>query len=421
MTPQTIDMVAAGVFAAALLHTFSTKQFERLAHKMPRHAGLFHLLGEVEVVFGFWAIVLIVAMALLSGGSQALEYAESRNYTEPLFVFVVMVVAGSKPVLQAVQSVVDLGVRLMPVPAQVATAWLGLAVVPLLGSLVTEPAAMTIAALTLAPVVFRSTLPEAPKYLAIGVLFVNVSIGGTLTSYAAPPVLMVASTWNWDSAFMLAAFGWKAALAVLVNATVAAFVLRKHLAVAHESVLADLNLAAPVPLSLVAVHLALLAGVVFMAHHPVAFLGIFLLFLGIAQAYERHQNPLLIKEALLVAFFLAGLVVLGGLQRWWLQPIVSALEPIALFFGALGLTAVTDNAALTYLGSQISGITDEAKYMLVAGAVAGGGLTVIANAPNPAGLALLKRGFADESVGAGGLFLGALGPTVVAAAAFLLL
>jgi hypothetical protein len=421
MTPQTIDLVAAGVFAAALLHTFSTKQFERLAHKMPRHAGLFHLLGEVEVVFGFWAIVLIVAMALLSGGSQALDYAESRNYTEPLFVFVVMVVAGSKPVLQAVQYVVDVGVRLMPIPAQVATAWLGLAVVPLLGSLVTEPAAMTIAALTLAPVVFRSTLPEAPKYLAIGVLFVNVSIGGTLTSYAAPPVLMVASTWNWDSAFMLSTFGWKAALAVLVNATVAAFVLRKHLAAAQESVLADLNLAAPVPLSLVAVHLALLAGVVFMAHHPVAFLGLFLLFLGIAQAYERHQNPLLIKEALLVAFFLAGLVVLGGLQRWWLQPIVSALEPIALFFGALGLTAVTDNAALTYLGSQISGITDQAKYMLVAGAVAGGGLTVIANAPNPAGLALLKRGFADESVGAGGLFLGALGPTLVAAAAFLLL
>jgi hypothetical protein len=112
--------------------------------------------------------------------------------------------------LQAVHSVVDLGVRLMPVPALVARAWLGLAVVPLLGSLVTESAAMTIAALTLAPVVFRSALPEAPKYLAIGVLFVNVSIGGTLTSCAAPPVLMVASTWNWDSAFMRSTFGWKA-------------------------------------------------------------------------------------------------------------------------------------------------------------------------------------------------------------------
>jgi hypothetical protein len=157
------------------------------------------------------------------------------------------------------------------------------------------------------------------------------------------------------------------------------------------------------------------------AHHPVVFLGLFLMFLGFSQAYERHQSPLILKEALLVGFFLAGLVVLGGLQQWWLQPIVSSLAPVALFLGALGLTAITDNAALTYLGSLIAGISDASKYMLVAGAVAGGGLTVIANAPNPAGVALLRRGFDGETIGAGGLLLGALGPTLVAAAAFLLL
>jgi hypothetical protein len=420
VSPETIDYVAAALFALALIHTFTAKQFERLAHRFPRHAGLLHLLGEVEVVFGFWAMVLIAAIAALSTGSAALEYAETRNYTEPLFVFVVMVIAGSKPVLDAVMSAVAGMARLMPLPAPVATAWLGLAVVPLMGSLITEPAAMTLAALMLAPVVFRQALPEAPKYLALGALFVNVSIGGTLTSYAAPPVLMVAQTWQWDSAFMLANFGWKSALAVVINATVATVVLRKYLLDAGSPGATPSAPAARAPLPVVAVHLALLAGVIVLAHHPVAFLGLFLLFLGFSQAYERYQSPLLIKEALLVAFFLAGLVVLGGLQRWWLQPIVSALEPLALFFGALGLTAVTDNAALTYLGSQISGISDEAKYMLVAGAVAGGGLTVIANAPNPAGLALLKRGFTDESVGAGGLLLGALLPTAVAAALLLL-
>lgn len=122
-----------------------------------------------------------------------------------------------------------------------------------------------------------------------------------------------------------------------------------------------------------------------------------------------------------MGFFLAGLVVLGSLQRWWLQPLVSGLEPMALFFGAVSLTAITDNAALTYLGAQISGISEAAKYMLVAGAVAGGGLTVIANAPNPAGAALLRRGFLDESIGALGLLAGALAPTLVAMGAFLLL
>ncbi|MCW7541840.1 putative Na+/H+ antiporter [Aquabacterium sp. A7-Y] len=420
MTGHLIETIAAALFAVALLHTFSAKQFERLSHRYPRHAGLFHLLGEVEVVFGFWAIVLVLAMALVGGGSAALGYAESRNYTEPLFVFVVMVIAASRPVLQFVLKTVDAAARLLPLPTPLATAWLGLAAVPLLGSLITEPAAMTIAALMLAPQIFRPRMPETVKYLALGVLFVNVSIGGTLTSYAAPPVLMVAGTWQWDTAFMLATFGWKAAVAVVVNATICAFVLRRHLAQAPLPS-GEETPGAPVPLPVVAVHLALLAGVVLLAHHPVAFLGLFLMFLGFAQAYERHQSPLIVKEALLVGFFLAGLVVLGGMQRWWLQPIVSSLEPLALFLGSLGLTAITDNAALTYLGSLIAGIEDESKYMLVAGAVAGGGLTVIANAPNPAGVALLKNGFSDETIGAGGLLAGALLPTTVAAAAFLLL
>ena len=416
-TPENIQVIAAAIFAVALLHTFAAKQFERLSHRFPRHAGLFHLLGEVEVVFGFWAIVLVLTMALLVGGGDALAYAESRNYTEPLFVFVVMVIAASRPVLRAVMATVNTAAHYIPVPTPIATAWLGLAAVPLLGSLITEPAAMTIAALMLAPQIFRTTVPEGVKYFALGVLFVNVSIGGMLTAYAAPPVLMVAAAWQWDSAFMAANFGWKAAVAVVINATAATLMMRRHLRTQPEPKGGQERM----PLSVVAVHIALLAAVVLMAHHPVAFLAIFLLFLGFTQAYERHQSPLIIKEALLVGFFLAGLVVLGGMQAWWLQPIVASLQPLALFMGSLGLTAITDNAALTYLGSLIVGISDESKYMLVAGAVAGGGLTVIANAPNPAGVALLKRGFADETVGAGGLLLGALGPTAVAAAAFLFL
>jgi hypothetical protein len=412
----TLHLIAAALFAAALLHTFVARQFERLSHRFPRHAGLFHLLGEVEIVFGFWAVVLVLAMALLAGGPQALHYAESCDYTEPLFVFVVMVIAGSRPILEGARWTMGRLARLLPLPVSVATCWLGLALVPLLGSLITEPAAMTLAALMLAPLAFRKTLPERLKYVALGVLFVNVSIGGTLTSYAAPPVLIVAGTWGWDTPHMLAHFGWKSTLAVLLNASFATWMLRRHLVQPADAPPAG----QPVPWPLVLVHVLLLAGVVLLAHHPVGFVALLLLFLGIAHAYERHQSPLLLREALLVAFFLAGLVVLGGLQRWWLEPILTALQPVALFFAALGLTAITDNAALTYLGSLVP-MSDAAKYMLVAGAVAGGGLTVIANAPNPAGLALLKGGFADESVGAGRLFVAALAPTLVAAAALLLL
>ena len=414
-----INLIAAVLFGLALVHTFSTGFFERLAARHPRHAGLFHLLGEVEVVFGFWAFVLVAVMALVSGGAQAIEYAESRQFAEPLFVFVIMVVAASRPVLEVVRTLVVQLARLSFAGSGVSAAWLCLAVVPLIGSFITEPAAMTLAALMLAPRVFRPGMSEWLKYAALGVLFVNVSIGGTLTSFAAPPVLMVASAWGWDSAFMSATFGWKAAVAVVVNATVVTFLLRRHVP-EEGSEDAGNAAAARIPLFITAVHLLVLAGIVAFAHHPVIFLGLFLFFLGFTQAYEQYQNPLILKEGLLVGFFLAGLVVLGGLQQWWLQPVVSSLEPTALFFGALGLTAVTDNAALTYLGSLIEGMSERGRYMLVAGAVAGGGLTVIANAPNPAGVALLRKGFRDETIGVGGLLLGAMPPTVVAAAMFII-
>jgi hypothetical protein len=411
----TMQLVSAVVFALAVLHTFSTKAFEHLAQRLPRHAGLLHLLGEVEVVFGFWAFVLMLVMALVEGGEAATAYAESRQYGEPLFVFVVMVVAASRPVLEAVRTLLHLVARTVPLRTEMALAWLGLALVPLAGSLITEPAAMTLAALMLAPLAFRQEIPEWRKYAALGVLFVNVSIGGTLTAYAAPPVLMVAEHWGWDTVFMLTHFGWRAALAVAINATGATFLLARHLAPTEPG-----HAPPAVPLAVSAVHLAFLAGVVLLAHHPLLFVGLFLLFLGFTQAYQRYQDPLILREGLLVGFFLAGLVVLGGMQQWWLQPIVSSLGPTELFFGALGLTAITDNAALTYLGSLIAGLSEHAKYMLVAGAVGGGGLTVIANAPNPAGAALLRQGFQDASIGAAGLFLGALAPTFVAATLFLL-
>jgi hypothetical protein len=333
------------------------------------------------------------------------------------------VVAASRPVLEGIQSLVVVVARalarVLPLRKAVVEVWICLAIVPLVGSLITEPAAMTLAALMLAGRVFTPAMPEKLKYGALGVLFVNVSVGGTLTSFAAPPVLMVAGTWGWDSAFMASHFGWKAAIAVLLNATVVTVALRRHLQAPEVAGAGEPSRRAPaVPTTVTLVHFAFLGAVVAFAHHPVIFLGLFMLFLGFTQAYAQHQSPLLLKEALLVGFFLAGLVVLGGMQQWWLQPIVSSLAPAALFFGALGLTAITDNAALTYLGSLIAGIPDASKYMLVAGAVAGGGLTVIANAPNPAGVTLLKAGFADQSVGALGLLLGAALPTAVAAAMF---
>lgn len=417
-SPTALQLLATSLFALAILHTFLARHFERLAHLQPRHAGLWHLLGEVEVVFGLWAVVLVVGLFALQGRGDTLAYLESRNYTEPLFVFAIMVIAASRPVLQLADVVVRRMAAALPLPAGAALVLCVLSVVPLLGSFITEPAAMTVAALMLRDTLFAAPVSSRLKYAALGVLFVNISIGGTLTPFAAPPVLMVAAKWNWDMAFMLTHFGWKAALAVAINAVGLVWWFRRELRELPEPAQVP---RITVPMSLLLMHLLLLTGVVVFAHHPVVFIGLFLLFMGVATAYREHQDRLILREALLVAFFLAGLVVLGGLQQWWLQPLLMGMSDQAVFFGAAALTAVTDNAALTYLGSLVEGLTPEFQVALVAGAVAGGGLTVIANAPNPAGVAILRDRFPEGAVQAGALFAGALPPTLVALLAFRLL
>ncbi|MEO6562420.1 MAG: putative Na+/H+ antiporter [Nitrosospira sp.] len=416
MTPTTIQLIAAALFAVAILHTFATKFFEHLAHVRPVHAGLWHLLGEVEVVFGFWAMVLVVAMFATDGATAATHYIDSRNFTEPMFVFAIMVIAGTRPILQTAMAGVRLVARTISLPGSMGFYFTVLAFVPLLGSLITEPAAMTLGALILADRIFARGISSRLKYATLGVLFVNISIGGTLTPFAAPPVLMVAGKWNWDIAFMISTFGWKAAIAVMVNALGATLLFRKELA--KLSAADSGPIGETVPLALILIHLAFLSGVVVFAHHPAIFMGLFLFFLGVAQAYSRHQDRLILREGLLVAFFLAGLVVLGGQQQWWLQPVLMSMSSDQVFFGAAILTAFTDNAALTYLGSLVEGLSDDFKYALVAGAVTGGGLTIIANAPNPAGIAILRGHFDDEAVHPMGLLLAALPPTIIAALAF---
>jgi len=408
-TISTINFIGTALFAIAILHTFSTKYFEHLAHTHKKFSGILHLLGEVEIVFGFWAMVLVVFMFIFEGSSSAVGYVDSRNFTEPMFVFVIMVIAATRPILEFSEKLVVLMSKLIPIKTEVGMFFLLLSFVPVLGSFITEPAAMTLAALLLGRLYYSNKLSNKFKYLTLGVLFVNISIGGTLTPYAAPPVLMVAGTWNWDILFMMENFGWRSAIAVLINASALTFFYKNEL----SKINFNSQTKKGVPFALTVIHLLFLLGVVIFAHHPAVFMALFLFFLGITTAYKHYQSELILKEALLVAFFLAGLVVIGGVQQWWLQPVLVSMSDNAVYFGATILTAFTDNAALTYLGSLVDGLSEPFKISLVAGAVTGGGLTVIANAPNPAGISILKKYFNDKAVSPLGLLLGALLPTLV--------
>jgi len=431
------------VFFAAVAHAFLCPSIARAAHVAEKKGGIkgaaLHLLGEVEVVFGLWAMVLFGLMVCWPGKGWAFatRYVETGEYVataadapskfvEPLFVFVIMVMAASKPVMALAAGLLGRVGRLFG-GTPIAHWFVVLTLAPLLGSLITEPAAMTIGAMLLSAQ-FYSLKPSEPlRYATLALLFVNVSVGGALTHFAAPPIVMVAAKWGWGLKEVFAHFGIAALVSILLSNFAYLCWFRRELASLKGA--ADVRSAEPpMPAWVVAFHLACMVWTVLMLteHRPVLMLGGFLVFLAFTTATSRWQPAPGLRGPALVGFFLAGLVVLGGVQGWWISPVLSRMGEGALLATATFLTAFNDNAAVTYLASQVpafaaAGPAAEAlRHAVVAGALAGGGLTVIANAPNPAGQSILSPWF-PEGVSAWRLFLWALVPTALALGCFILL
>lgn len=418
-----MQLTATILFSFAVLHTFFVKKLRKFSHHFRADSigdNFFHFLGEIEVVFGLWAAVLIIIWAIRYGIDSATTYLNSINFTEPAFVFVIMAMSATRPVINFARFAINGIGRMMPFNEASAFYISALVVGPLLGSLITEPAAMTVTALLLKERFFdRKQASSKFLYATIGLLFVNISIGGTLTHFAAPPIIMVSGPWGWDLSFMLTIFGWRAFLAILIGVSGTALLFREQLRKMNAPNSNEIT-QEPSPAWLILSHLSFMALVVSQSHHMTVFIPIFLFFLGWAVVTKEYQDELRMKDSLLVAFFLGGLVVLGKLQGWWIKPILESLGETELFLAATGLTAFTDNAAITYLATLVPALTTEAKYALVAGAVTGGGLTVIANAPNPAGFSILQDSFGKDGISPLGLFLGALPFTIIAAVFFLI-
>lgn len=443
------NLAATVLFLLAILHTFLTPRFHRLAGRLEHshreklraekfrleHPGqrmpvsvlstLCHFLGEVEVVFGLWIIPFLFVCCHYYSMEDFLLYVDhDTRFTEPLFVAVIMVVASSRPIYRLAENMLQLGANLGK--CSPAAWWLSvLSIAPLLGSLITEPAAMTLGAILLAKKFYYLKPSISLRYATLALLFVNVSVGGTLTHFAAPPIVMVAGKWNWDMVHMFTQFGWKAVVGIAISNVLYFSFFRKEFTRLAQVQREECSVSAPepnsgeerqdvIPVWVYAVSIFFLAWTVYFAHHPAILIGGFLFFLGFAMATPQCQNAISIKVPLLVAFFMAGLLILGGVQGWWMQPVLQGLSElggsITMAMASI-LTAFNDNASVTFLSSTVSGLPDEMKYAIVAGAVTGGGLTVIANAPNPAGMAILSKFF--NGIGAMQLFLWALLPTAI--------
>lgn len=543
---EPFNLVASLIFLCAIIHTFLTNKFLAIAHNWEAEhnkkisqglayrssvhvgAGIFHFLGEVEVVFGLWAIALGFAITFFHDWHTLTGYFSQVNFTEAMFVLVIMTLASTRPILKLAENFMRIIANL--IGGTLAAWWLTILTIgPLLGSLITEPAAMTISALLLAHKLYDLGPSVKFSYATIGLLFVNISVGGTLTHFAAPPILMVAGPWDWGTGHMIIHFGWKAVIAILISNGTYYCIFRKELARLQEKyvlnnlkdelqhkylvhrdleaeidkIITDLdtetfnhsleeqfqkkandikevlrkrlgeryresleernidvsqaqeafdqrfeeikllrmrkNFAGLLPESkrpafrdplwdtrddpvstwVIVVHVFFMSWTILNAHHPSLFMGGLLFFLGFAHVTSPCQNIIDLKPPLLVGFFLASLVIHGGVQAWWIAPVLGSLKEIPLMLAATCLTAFNDNAAITFLSTLVPGFTDELKYAVVAGAVSGGGLTVIANAPNPAGQSLLKKYFAN-GVKPAGLLKAALFPTIVVLSCFFL-
>ncbi|MCB2170606.1 MAG: putative Na+/H+ antiporter [Deltaproteobacteria bacterium] len=537
------NLAATAIFFAAILHTFLTSRFLKVAHRwehehqmrienglVDRHsvhigAEVFHFLGEIEVVFGLWAAALTVAIFFFYDWNTLHYYITQRvNFTEPMFVVVIMTLAATRPILKLAESAMAHIAGLLG--GTLRAWWMTILTIgPLLGSLITEPAAMTISALLLGRKFYDLNPGKSFKYATIGLLFVNISIGGTLSSFAAPPVLMVSEPWHWDTIYMLTHFGWKATLAILVSNGLYYFIFRrelfqleeayavvslkddimrtfiqrtefepefdgmgvglseemgfpdviekryselkrtieKKLRKKHENQLRARGISSelargafdmrfeeikrqnlrrtfpvllpedqrpdyldpewdsrddPVPAVVIVFHVMFMGWTILNAHDPAIFIPGLLFFLGFSQVTAPYQNRIDLRPPLLVGFFLGGLVIHGGVQGWWIAPVLGALSEIPLMLGAAGLTAFNDNAAITFLSTLVPNLTDSLKYAVVAGAVAGGGLTIIANAPNPAGQSILKNYF-ENGISPLMLLAASMVPTLITLGCFI--
>jgi hypothetical protein len=448
---EPFNLVATVIFILAILHTFLTPKIRHWAHvvegwhmdhvrgrrrvltddegnELPEVSfpgQVLHFLSEVEAVFGIWAVVLMIAIALDKGWGTAVDYVGKQvNFTEPMFVMVIMALASARPMMRLAER--SLFVFAAIGGANIGAWWLSILIIgPLFGSFITEPGAMTISAILLARQFYHYKPSPRLCYATIGLLFVNVSVGGTLTQFAAPPMVMAAGPWHWDMMHMLTHFGWKAFLGIICSTLLYYFMFRREFTAMNKTNLETARAMTQgggsyIPPWIMGAQILFLVYTVAVARYPALFIGGFLFFMAFAQATAHYQKKLDLRPPLLVGFFLAGLVVHGGLQSWWLEPVLKSLGRVALFTWATILTGFNDNAAITYLATLVPGFTEPFKYAVVAGAVTGGGLTVIANAPNPAGQAILQKFFAD-GVSPMRLFLWAVVPTLVMSAAFMLL
>ena len=421
MTPTPFQLFSTLIFALSIVHVFFTPTIFKAAlalQKKQKHhewqvtIETLLLLSEIELVFGLWLIPLFGGYALFYSWSESLGYLTSRDYTEALYMVVIVLIVSASPLITFGEKVLEKIARLGK-DSPTSWWWVILCLGPLSSMLLKEPGAMALLAVLLGRKFYHFRPSNAFKYVTLALLFLNVALSGLLSSFSSRSLYLLTSKRELSTYYMLRTFGWKALLGILLITSVAYLVFRKEFRKFPGRVPAlERGERKKVPLWVTLGHLLFAASVAYVGNQGPLLVLLGLCFLGFYKITAIYQHTHVIKQAFFVGFFFAALLILGELQGWWIREIFPHLEALGTEVATLILSAFIDNAVVIYLVPDIFSLTDPRFYAAVVGSIAAGGLTVIANVPNPIGYTLLSPYFKRKISGIG-LFTAALIPTLL--------
>lgn len=381
---------------------------------------IFYFFGEIELIFLLWGIPLFLMSIFFYNITDIYNVLlKNISYTEPIFIILIMSIVSTKPILNFVENIIFY--ISYKKNYSIALYWFAiLTITPLLGSLITEPAAMTIAANLLQKNFFILNPTEKLTYATISLLFVNISVGGSLTNFAAPPILMIAKPWKWSLYYTFINFGVKALLGILISNILYYIINIKEFGLLNNKIkkyytINKYNQSSTIPYIITIINCLFLLFSIINMHYPTRMLLILILFWIYCKNTKKYNTTIDYKTPLLTSCFLFGLMIHGNLQQWWIKNILSFNSRIIIFLISMVLTTFNDNAAVTFLASKIPIFINNKKLQnaVVAGAINGGGLTIIANAPNTAGKKILESNLNKKHLSPIKLFIFSCIPTLI--------
>lgn len=429
-----LQIGALACFILSIVHIFMIPVFARLYRNyqnkriaFPEDWKRFLWLGEwyrlmstIELVFLLWSVPLFFWFLYTEGYKGTMAYLNTRNYTFSMFIIVMWLLLGSKPISYAVEHAFA---KIANIGRQSPKSWwlTVMFVAPLSTIFLRETGAIIIATTLLAKYFYDLSPSTRFSYATMGLLFSNVSIGGLLTTSSSRSLSMILRTLRWDNYEVMTHFGWKALLAICLSTTVYYYLFRREFHHFPRKIEHIINAGRKIPIWIICVHIAMAFAAMRFRSAPVLMGGVCIFYVFFHRLTVFYQNKIDFWKVCCLGVFFIGMSFVGGLQEWWILKLVKNSSDFGYMWAAYILSIFLDNVLVNLMMHDLPVVTDCYLYLVVAGCMSAGGLTLIANTPNIVSFATLRPFFQKPSFSFWKLFLASLFPSVLALMLFWLL